>query len=167
MATEQYKNIKGGAELQAFLDQLPAKMEANIMRSAMRQGANVIRDEIKQNVPVSSGDLRDSIKVSSGSRNGVVKATVRVGNRKAWYAHLIEYTGAAAHTISAKGKGMLSFGGFFGKSVQHPGMKAKPFIRPALDSRANDAIAAVGDQVRKRLTKEGLNNAPAIEVDDQ
>lgn len=167
MATQQYKNITGGAELQAFLDQLPAKMEANIMRSAMRQGANVIRDEIKQNVPVRSGDLRDSIKVSTGSRKGVVKATVRVGNRKAWYAHLIEYTGAAAHSISAKGKGMLSFGGFFSKSVQHPGMQAKPFVRPALDGRANDAIQAVGDQVRKRLTKEGLSNAPTIEVDDR
>lgn len=167
MATEQFKNITGGAELQAFLDQLPAKVEANIMRSAMRQGVNVLRDEIKANVPVLHGDLRDSIKVGTSSRKGVVKATVRIGNRKAWYARLIEFTGAAAHSISAKGKGMLSFGGFFSKSAQHPGMKAKPFVRPALDSRANAAIQAVGDQVRKRLTKEGLNNAPTIEVDDR
>lgn len=161
----EYKSIKGGAELQAFLDQLPAKLEANIMRSALRQGANVIRDQAKANVPVKSGDLRDSIKISTRSKRGVVSASVKAGNRKAWYAHIIEFTGAVPHKIKAKGKGWLAFGGFFGKSVQHPGMKAKPFMRPALDARSSAAIQATGDQVRKRLTKEGLN-APGIEVDD-
>ena len=138
----EYKNITGGAELQAFLDQLPAKLEANVMRSALRQGANVIRDDAKANVAVSSGDLRDSIKVSTRSKRGVVSATIRAGNRKAWYAHIVEFTGAAAHKISARGKGMLAFGGFFGKSVHHPGMKAKPFMRPALDGRSSAAIQA-------------------------
>lgn len=161
-----YKHIKGGAELQAFLDQLPAKMEANIMRAAMRQGANVIAAEVKQNIPVASGDLRASVRVSTSNRRGVVTAAVKVGNKKAWYGHIIEFTGAVAHVIKAKGKGALSFGGFFGKSVKHPGMRAKPFMRPALDAKANAALQAVGDRVRKRLTKQGLN-APDVEIEDR
>ena len=179
-----YKHIGGGAELQAFLDQLPAKMGANIMRSAMRQGANVIAAEAKQNVPVGApsstnkkryggyaGALRDSIRVSTKNSKGKVIASVKAGGKtkrgaNVYYAHIVEFTGAVAHVIKAKGKGALSFGGFFGKSVKHPGMRAKPFMRPALDAKANAALQAVGDQVKKRLTKEGLN-APAVEIEDR
>lgn len=162
----QYKNIKGGAELQKFLSDLPVKMEKNIMRSALRAGAKPIAEEAKANVSVDQGDLRGSIRVSTGAKGGTVTASVKAGNKNAWYAHLIEFTGAVPHKIKAKGKGWLAFGGIFAKSIDHPGMKAKPFLRPALDSKANAAIQAVGEQVRKRLTKQGLD-APSIEVDDE
>jgi HK97 gp10 family phage protein len=161
----EFKNIKGGKELQEFLDQLPAKMEANIMRSALRQGANVIKEEAKANVPVESGDLRDSLRVSTRSKRGVVTASVKAGNKKAWYWRFVEF-GTAAHKIAGKKGGFLSFGGLFAKSVQHPGARPKPFMRPALDAKANAAIQAVGDQIRKRLTKQGLN-APDIQVTEE
>ena len=41
--------------------------------------------------------------------------------------------------------------------VEHPGSAPKPFMRPALDSRAQAALQAVGETIKKRLTKEGLN----------
>jgi HK97 gp10 family phage protein len=154
-----FKHIKGFDELQKMLDTLPAKMEANIMRGALRAGAKEIEPEVKQNIPVASGDLRDSVRVSTRSKRGVVTASVKIGNKKAWYAHIIEYTGAVPHNIAAKGKGVLAFAGFVGKSVMHPGMKAKPFARPALDSKAEAAIQATGEYIKKRLTKQGLNTA--------
>jgi HK97 gp10 family phage protein len=161
----QYKNIKGGAELQKFLTELPVKVERNIMRSALRAGAKPIAEDIKANAPEDEGDTKRSVRVSTRSRRGVVTASVKVGDKKAWYVHLLEFTGAVPHRIAAKGGGFLKFAGGLYKAVNHPGMKAKPFIRPALDNRANDAIQAVGNQVRKRLTKAGLNAAP-VEVDD-
>lgn len=149
----EYKNIKGGKELDEFLKSLPAKVEKNIMRSALRAGVNVLKDAAKQNVPVKSGDLRRSIKVSTGSRGGIVTAKVQTNM---WYAHFVEF-GTAAHTIKAKGKGMLAFGGIFARAINHPGAKAKPFMRPALDSRTDAAIEAVTNRVRERLTAEGIN----------
>ena len=53
--------VKGLAELQAALDGLPAKIEANIMRGALRAGANVIRAEAKGTVARHSGALADMI----------------------------------------------------------------------------------------------------------
>jgi hypothetical protein len=52
-------------------------------------------------------------------------------------------------------------------SVNHPGARAKPFMRPALDSKSSEAIRAVGRKIGERLTKQGINNAPALEVDDE
>jgi HK97 gp10 family phage protein len=183
----QYKNIKGGAELQKFLDQLPAKMEANVMRSALRAGAKVIADEAKANVPVKDGDLRDSIKVSTRLSRGVVTATVKAGSKKAWYWRFVEF-GTASHYISVQesekpintrrganfgkavsmttiNRNVLRIGSrFIGPTVMHPGAKARPFMRPALDGKANDALEAVGEAIKKRLTKQGID-AKGIDID--
>ena len=156
-------HIKGGAELNKFLQQLPAKMEANVLRSAMRAGANVIKDEAKANVPVASGLLRDGLKVSTSSRRGKVTAKVKATGKHAHIAPWLEY-GTAAHRIVAKGKGMY-FGGKVVRSVEHPGISPRPFLRPALDSRAQQAVVAVGNAIKKRLaTKHGLDTAH-IEVE--
>jgi HK97 gp10 family phage protein len=159
-------NIKGGAELQRFLNQLPVKVEKNIMRAALRAGANEIKEDAVQNVPVQDGDLKRSIRVSTRAKRGRVTASVKAGDKKAWYWHFVEF-GTAAHTIKARNGKRLFFSGIFAKVVNHPGAKAKPFMRPALDNKANDAIRAVGRKISERLTKHGINNAPALEVEDE
>jgi HK97 gp10 family phage protein len=157
-------NIKGGKELQELLNTLPVKLERSILRGAMRAGAKVILDEAKNNVPVQSGDLRDSLRISTNARRGKVTASVRSGNKKVFYSNFVEY-GTAAHSITAKSGGALSFGGVFTKSVNVAGARPKPFLRPALDTKSTEAINMIGEYIRKRLTKAGLN-APAIGVDD-
>lgn len=153
-------NVKGLKELQKFMDTLSPKLEANVMRSALRAGANVIKAAAKQNVPVKSGTLRDSIRVTTRSRGGKVSASVNVGGKKAWYAHIIEFTGAAAHKITAKKGSALAFAGGLYESVDHPGMKAKAFFRPALDAQAQNAIVEVGKHIKSRLaTKHGIDTA--------
>lgn len=149
-------NVKGLAELQAFLDQLPAKVEANIMRSALRQGANVVKAEAQANVPVKTGTLKAGLKVSTRNRRGVVTASVKATGKHAYLARWVEY-GTAAHFIKPKSAKSLFFAGLFSNGIQHPGSAPKPFLRPALDSQAQAALLAVGEAIKKRLTKEGLN----------
>lgn len=149
-------NVKGLSELQAFLDQLPAKMEANIMRAAMRQGANVVRDEAKANAPVKTGLLRDGLKVTTSSRRGVVSAKVKATGKHAYLARWLEY-GTAAHFIKPKRARSLFIAGIMRNGVDHPGAAPKPFLRPALDSQSQAALVAVGEAIKKRLTKQGLD----------
>lgn len=149
-------HVRGLAELQKFLDQLPAKMEANVMRSALRAGANVVREEAMRNVPVKSGLLKAGLKVSTRSRRGVVTANVRATGKHAYIAPWIEY-GTSAYEIKPKKSKSLFFAGLFSKLIQHPGIKAKPFLRPALDHKAHAALVAIREQIKKRLTKQGLN----------
>lgn len=147
--------VKGLSELQKFLDQLPAKLEANVMRSALRAGAKVIQAEAKANVPVQSGELRKSIKVGTRLRKGKATASIRT---KLFYARFVEF-GTRAHAISGDG-GPLAFAGIYVRTVNHPGAKPHPFMRPALDSQAQNAVVATAEHIKKRLkTKHSLDTA--------
>ncbi len=157
--TSSQFNVKGLSELQKFLDQLTVKLEKNIMRGALRAGAKTILTEAKANVPVKSGELRDSLKIGTKSRAGKVTASVRT---KLFYARFVEF-GTAAHVIGGKNGGWLSFGGTFTKAVDHPGAKPYPFMRPALDGQAQNAVVATAEYIKRRLTKEGLN-ASDVEI---
>lgn len=191
--------IKGFAELDKALRELPDKIERNIIRSALRQGAKVIEAEAKRLCPIAppttvnrerygnqAGELRNSIRSSVKVHKGVPVATISAGNEKAYYAKWVEF-GTAGHLISVKDgptrmtrkgpkkisvktlnkrikAGTLMIGSkAIGKSVWHPGSKAVPFMRTALDTAARAAIAAFGAQVKKRLTKEGINT-PDLDI---
>ena len=151
MANELH--VSGLSELDKLLKELPAKIEGNIMRGAMRAGAKVFANRAKQMVPVKSGQLRDSIKVSTRSKRGRVSATVRAGSKKAFYAHMVEF-GTARHFIKPRKRKSLFFAGIAREVVDHPGASPKPFMRPALDGGQVEAVNAAADYIRKRLAKE-------------
>lgn len=157
--------VKGLAELQKALDELPEKIAANVMRGAMRAGAKVLADEARLQAPVLSGELRDTIRHAAKIENGVAIGYVRAGPRggknlskadakKGWYVRFVEF-GTAAHIIKAR-KGKTLFLGV--SKVNHPGATKKPFMRSALDQGAGRALAAVAGYIRKRLAaKHGIN----------
>jgi HK97 gp10 family phage protein len=135
-----------------------------------------------------AGALRDSIRAGAmvDRKAGKVMAYIRAGShgktRKgkgadAYYARWVEF-GTAAHLIVAKGKNAgtlnrrakrrgLKIGDVFvGPSVKHPGSKPRPFMRPAFDTKAREAVVAAGLYIRKRLaTKHGLTQAEAVEIE--
>lgn len=112
--------VKGLNDLHQFMQTLTAKLEANVMRAALREGAAVVAQEVKARVPVNTGRLRDSVRVTGGSRRGKVFVTVKAGGQdtrkrvvttaggkvrvkydNAFYAQWVEY-GTAAHRIGVK-----------------------------------------------------------------
>jgi HK97 gp10 family phage protein len=155
-------HVKGLSELQKFLNELPPKLERNVVRGALRAGANVIKPVAQANIHSVSGDLARSLKVSTRARGGVVTAKVYTS---IFYAKFVEY-GTKPHVIKAKDGGALAFGGGVVQSVQHPGISPKPFLRPALDTQASAAVVAAGSYMRDRLaTKHGLDTAD-IEIEE-
>jgi hypothetical protein len=187
-------HVKGLSDLQRFLDTLPAKMEQNVLRSALRQGANVIMAEAKQRVSVVSGKLRDSIRVSVSARRGkVTHQCARVPARRrrrcarrgaaGWRSTTTtpstrrgSSTGTAAHFIGVKyAKALvlrpnvrassgfakrLMRAGVLVEGVHHPGARPRPFLRPAMDTKAQEALVAVGNAIKARLAvKHGLDTS--------
>lgn len=170
--------VKGLEQLNDFLQQLPANVEKNVLRGALRAGAQVVQAEVKQLVPVSppntenarlyggyEGALRDSVRVGVIARAGRVIASVKAGGKSknskadAFYAMWVEF-GTAAHNIVAKSKRGLFFAGGFARHVMHPGAKPKPFMRPALQMAAQRAVVAAAEYMKKRLaTKHGLDTS--------
>tara|TARA_B110000971_G_scaffold121477_1_gene124380 strand:+ start:63 stop:542 length:480 start_codon:yes stop_codon:yes gene_type:complete len=156
--------VKGLAELQAVLNKLPAKLEKNIMRSAMRQGANVVMKKARQNIiadgSVETGLMRKGIKTRTKTKRGTIIASVKATGKHAYLANWIEY-GVEPHSIK-KGAKLASGKGQDGRP--HPGFAPKPFLRPALDTEFQAATVAIGNTIKKRLkTKHGIDT-PMIEI---
>ena len=177
MATDL--KVKGLNELNSFLGSLPTKIAANIMRGALRAGAKPIKEAAVANAPTGepsetgkrryklyNGALRDSIRISGriDRRNGVIKARIIAGGKSkktganVFYAHMVEY-GTRRHSTKKGGRG----------DQNHPGTIARPFLRPALDDKASEAIKTAGEYVKKRLaTKHGINTVDInIELDEE
>lgn len=151
------------AELQKFMDELTPQMEANVMRGALRAGATQellpeVQANLMHNGSVRTGELIAGLKIGTKKVGGTVKAVLRLGGKHAFVGNWLEFTGAKAHSITAKSLKVLSFGGRFFQSVNHPGFKAKPFLRPALDNRYVAATIATAEYIKNRLaTKNGLD----------
>lgn len=179
--------VKGLSELNQFLIQLPVKLEVNVMRGAMRAAAKPIYDRAKSTVAVGNpstygrkkyrlyrGALQDSMRISTRKKGSIVSASVYAGGKNkrknvvVFYAHMIERTGAKPHIIKGRNGGMLYFNGRMVRQVQHPGFSPKPFMRPALDGQARQAVIEAARYIKTRLmTKEGINTSAVVIGDNE
>lgn len=172
MATE-YQNVSGLKELDAILKTLPAKVEGNVMRGALRAGQKVLlqgaQAELLAAGAVDSGELLRSLRIRQAVRSkkfGWVRMNLIAGNKQAWYAHLLEYGTASYYTGRGrsirkpykikpkKQPGALLFGGVVREEVTHPGIKPRPFMRNTADRYSRGAIDAVAAYLRKRVPAE-------------
>lgn len=150
--------IKGLSELQALLDEMPAKLEQRVIAGALARAAKVICDEAKRLCPVASGHLpahrtsgglRDSIHVSRSTKKGRVRASIKT---RSALAHMVEY-GTARHLIKPKNRKSLFVAGLFREVVAHPGAVRRPFMRPAFDNKKDEAMSVMAEYMRTRIEK--------------
>lgn len=72
------------------------------------------------------------------------KVIVEVGPEPdRWYYRFFEL-GAQPHEITPAAKKALAYEGFVFKRVRHPGMPARPFMRPVADGQQDEAVSAFG-----------------------
>ena len=94
-----------------------------ISRSAL--SANAVRAQIAADPMVTTGTT--------------VRQTIRVGGDAAEYAVYV-HEGTRPHVIRPRNKQVLAFNGregrVFAREVHHPGTRARPFLRNALESEA-------------------------------
>jgi len=181
--------LKGGPELLALLDQIPPKIGRNAVRGGGRAGAVVVRNDAKSRIRRRSGRAAKSLKVSSRIDGDLVIAKVKMKGPHSFVGVFLEY-GVKPHLISVSDedrpttmtrrgerkvgigtmnkmveRGSLVINGkFVGPYVQHPGHGAFPFMRPALDAKAAEAVNAMGEYIRARLSW-GQLQAPAVAVE--
>lgn len=153
--------VRGLRELQAALQSLPDKIAANILRGALRAGAKPIAEQAKNTVHKRSGALAASIRIGTKVRGTRASSSVKAagkgakGRRAVYHAHLLEY-GTRAHIIEAKPPHKALAIGV--AKVHHPGARPFPFMRPAMDAKAPEALKAAADYIRKRLlTQHGID----------
>lgn len=105
----------------------------NTTQGVLLQSANYIKADMEQRAPVRTGRLRQSIAIT------VDGSGVKIGPHTE-YAAFVEF-GTKPHVIEARNKKALAF--MMGntrvvvKRVNHPGSRAKPFVRPAFEDWVN------------------------------
>ena len=160
-------HVKGLDQLNKFLQELPVKVERNVLRGSLRAGMAVVKPVAQANARKASGLYAAGLKISTRARGGRVTASLKATGPHAWLGKWIEY-GTRAHNIAAKTNGWLSFGGIFTKSVAHPGARPFPHMRPALDGQAQNAVIAAAEYMKNRLqTREGLDTSNVVIEGDE
>jgi HK97 gp10 family phage protein len=101
-------SISGLKELDALLKSLPAKIEGNVMRGALRAGQKVMLDGAKLNLASitkqDTGLLEKSLRIRFARKSqkfGWLRSHLYAGDKDAYYANMVEF-GTAAHYISIK-----------------------------------------------------------------
>lgn len=176
--------VRGRQEVKAFLAQLPKQIEDKLLRPAAKRAARVIAEEAAARSE--SREVAEAITMKS--RKGDGRITVTISVKPGWTYSLgvwLEW-GTSAHFISVdesqrQGRSIgrinrlakepdsshsLVIGGkFVGKTVLHPGARPHPFLRPALDTKEREAIAAAQTYINSRIGPGGITG-PA-EGDDE
>jgi HK97 gp10 family phage protein len=140
--------IEGTAELIKELKALGVNVRKTL-RGTMRAGGKVIGEAAEANAPESSKrGKKISVAIVAATSDRV---TAAVGPNKRHFNLRYFETGVPAHAIS--GNPLLQFtnrGGDLVKTgrVSHPGMAARPFLRPAFDSQGDQAVKVVGESLR-------------------
>lgn len=162
--------VRGRAEVRQFMAQIPADLEAKVLRGAARAAAKVVAEEAKSRSI--SAEVSAAIKVATKREDDRVIAKVQVKGPGAYIAPWLEY-GTEPHFItvdeSQRGgrsiarinqltkEGSLVIGGqFVGSTVFHPGARPHPFLRPALDIKEREAVAAAQAYINARVSRAGF-----------
>lgn len=151
-------HIKGLAALGKALSTLPVKIERNVLRGALRAGMKPVQAAARENAAKATGLLARGLRISTDGRKGKVYARLKTSGKHDYIARFVEF-GTAPHRISGRNGGMLRIAGkAIVPSVAHPGARAVPFMRPAIDTKSPDAVQAVANYIRNRLsTQHGID----------
>jgi hypothetical protein len=164
-------SLTGITQLRANLEQFPGRLAKNVLRAGLRRGSTVLRDQARANFNTGTGPndltraLKASIRVTArrGTPTRIVFNVVageltaaqvkRFGKDAAFYAlwvekgHINRKAGQALRGSKASMKAA--------RASSTSNTPAHPYMRPALEAKAQAAIDAVAATVESRLS-EGL-----------
>jgi HK97 gp10 family phage protein len=134
--------LEGEEAVMRRLQQLGLSVSA-VLEGAVRAAAELVRDDARGMAPGPEIELDTLNKTQR-------RVEVGVGpDDEHWYYKFLE-TGTGAHAIH--GSPMLVFMGDEGlvmtPGVDHPGMAARPFLRPAMDANEGPATTEMGRRWR-------------------
>lgn len=134
---EVHTTFVNGAQIAEALKRAPHEVIPQL-KGAISRSVELVQRTAMRKAPVNKqsggGNLRQSIKTYIDPLRGRVAAEAK-------YAAAVEM-GTSPHIIRAHGKTLANrrTGQFFGKTVQHPGTRAQPFMRPAVDDSKPEMV---------------------------
>jgi HK97 gp10 family phage protein len=142
--------IKGDKEFYAKLQSMANQMSA-VLDEASQAGADVVKDQANRLAP------GPNIETDLARRTRYLAEQEIGPDDEFWYYRFFE-SGAQPHEITPSSQGGLEFKGLDGELivrvvVDHQGMAAKPFLRPAFDEKKSQAEEATGKKFLEVINK--------------
>jgi HK97 gp10 family phage protein len=148
-------NVEGLDGLLDRLKALPKEVSGKNggpAKKALISGSKIIRDEARRRAPKETGLLSSNIihyraKLSSGKAE-LIKIGVR--SKKHTYANtrLNVRRGRVGETYESRGNAFYWYFFEFGTEK----MQARPFLRPAFESKKDEALEEIAKNLRKQIT---------------
>jgi len=125
----------GGKEIEEILKTLPENVQREIGLKATKEGLEVIVAEAQSKAPVRTGRTAAAIGIMTAPKSkeiisvdvGVMRGVKRTDKKGAWYAHFVELG-----------------------TVRRA---ARPWLRPAFDTKAGEAVQITGQALWKFIEK--------------
>ena len=144
--------ITGLDGIEKRLELLPEKLRRKAIRQALTDGTELIRDDAQARVPMrkpvrgwmaflareDEPHLRDAIvsRVSVTAKGA--SGRVGVDYKKVRHGHLVEF-GTKPHRV---------------RNFQHPGSRKQPVMRPAVDTKGDQAVDVMVSELAKAVEEE-------------
>ena len=143
-------DFSGLADIAKDLEALSRAENNKVLRDATRAGAEVLKEEVKNRAPERSGKLKKNVVVvtQKGRRRGEITSGVHIRG-------VNPDTGNSDNTMKADNPRNAFYWRFVELGTSN--MPAHPFVRPAFDTRqeeaAEAAIARMNSAIDKVLSK--------------
>ena len=142
--------VRGLRELQAAMRELPKNLDRRILNAALMGGARLMVNHAKASVRVDTGTLRRNIRARP-VRPVSHSATVIVGVRKLSKKQIAAFKKKTGKSGSANPSDPYYWRFVeFGTSK----MSARPFLRPAFETKKYEAVAVIKTAIGKRIEVE-------------
>lgn len=147
-------HIDGLKELDRALQQLPDRIASNGLRASVYAGAKVVRDEAKLRAPKAAKSLGPDQPPPGTLKRSVIMKQIRELSGQDRQTFFVTVRHGKKYRKQGK-KGNLSQDAWYWRFIEFGTRKmaARPFLRPALDSKRVEAAMAMKKRLQERIAK--------------
>jgi len=155
MAKHEIVKIEGLAELAKALRELPDRVAKNGLRVCVYAGAKVIRDEARMRAPKAAESLGPNQPPPGTLKRSVIMKHIPELSSLTRQTFFVTVRHGKKYRKQGK-KGNLSQDAWYWRFIEFGTRKmaARPFLRPALESRRREAVDAMKERLTQRIEME-------------
>lgn len=173
-------SLLGLKELEKGLLELPEKLRKEAVYSALRQASDIVKKDAQDRIPVRVKEFEGTEKSKYYHPPGtlkfkglssypsklfnkyVIEYVIATNKKYGWYGLWVERGHLRVAKKTHKGERFLYKSAVTGKKTGRPGrvigwVNAKPFLRPALQSKAAEAIDKMASVIKEWIGRYKLN----------
>ena len=151
MANSELIHVQGLDQLARALKALPARVARNSLRGAVYAGAKLIRDEARLKAPVANDAQTKQEPPGTLRRSVIMKQIPQLSNNERQTFFVTVRHGKKYRNQGKRGN--LSQDAWYWRFVEFGTVKmaARPFLRPAFESKKHLALAAIKNRLSERI----------------